>query len=206
MRNMKLSLEEGKILVKIARKAIIEYLKKGIIISPPEVSGKLLEKMGVFVTLNALRAYGKELRGCIGYPQPIFPLIEATIRAAISAATEDPRFLPVELDEVDNIVIEVSVLTIPQLIEVNDPRKYPEKIKIGEDGLIIEKGFYKGLLLPQVAIEWNWNAEEFLCQTCIKAGLDPSSWLDKKVKIYKFQAQIFEEEKPNGEIFERKVA
>lgn len=202
---MKLSLEEGKILVKIARKAIMEYLEKRIIIPPPEVSGKLIEKMGVFVTLNALREYGKELRGCIGFPQPILPLIEATIRSAISAATEDPRFLPVELDEMDTITIEVSVLTPPQLIKVDDPKKYPEKIKIGEDGLIVEKGFYKGLLLPQVAIEWNWNEEEFLCQTCIKAGLDPSSWLDKKVKIYKFQAQIFEEESPNGEIFEREI-
>ncbi|MEM2083866.1 MAG: TIGR00296 family protein, partial [Nitrososphaerota archaeon] len=120
MKNMKLSLEEGKILVKIARKAIIEYLEKGIIISPPEVPEKLLKKMGVFVTLNAIREYGKELRGCIGYPQPIFPLIEATIRSAISAATEDPRFPPVEIDEMDNIVIEVSVLTVPQLIEVDD--------------------------------------------------------------------------------------
>jgi uncharacterized protein (TIGR00296 family) len=207
MKNMKLSLEEGKILVKIARKAIIEYLEKGIIISPPsEVSENLLKKMGVFVTLNAIREYGKELRGCIGYPQPIFPLIEATIRSAISAATEDPRFPPVEIDEMENIIIEVSVLTVPQLIEVDDPREYPKKIKIGEDGLIVEKGFYRGLLLPQVAIEWNWDEEEFLCQTCIKAGLDPSSWLDKKVKIYKFQAQIFEEESPNGEIFERKIA
>ncbi len=131
---MKLSLEEGEILVKIARKAIVEYLKKGIIISPPEVTEKLLEKMGVFVTLNALREYGKELRGCIGFPQPIFPLIEATIRAAISAATEDPRFLPVELDEMDNIVIEVSVLTIPQLIEVDDPKEYPNYCNFGYKG------------------------------------------------------------------------
>ena len=192
---------EGEFLVRLARKAITEYLEKRRRIKPPEnTPKKLWEKCGVFVTLNALRRGRRELRGCIGIPYPTMPLVEAVIEAAISSATQDPRFLPVSLEELQNITVEVSVLTPPQLIEVESPREYPTKIKVGRDGLIVEKGLYKGLLLPQVPVEWGWDEEEFLCQCCIKAGLMPDCWLEPQTKIYKFQAIIYEETQPNGPI------
>jgi len=83
---------------------------------------------------------------------------------------------------------------------VEKPSQYPSKIKVGEDGLIVEKNVFKGLLLPQVPVEWKWDNEQFLCQCCIKAGLPPDCWLLEDTKIYKFQAIIFEEEKPRGEV------
>ncbi|MEM3672983.1 MAG: TIGR00296 family protein [Candidatus Bathyarchaeia archaeon] len=196
-----LSLEEGKLLVKLAREAVEEYLKTGKKISvPKDISKKLLQPCGVFVTINSVRNDEKELRGCIGYPYPTTPLAQAVIESAISSATQDPRFYPLSLSELNHVVFEVSVLTPPELIRVNKTNEYPSKIKIGEDGLIVERGLFKGLLLPQVPVEWEWDEEEFLCQCCIKAGLPPDSWLLKDTKIYKFQAIIFEEEKPNGEV------
>ncbi|MEM2910988.1 MAG: TIGR00296 family protein [Candidatus Bathyarchaeia archaeon] len=196
-----LSLEEGKILVKLARTAVEEYLKTRKCISVPKgLPEKLLQPCGVFVTINSIESGEKELRGCIGYPYPTAPLAQAVIDSAISSATQDPRFYPLSLNELDNVVFEVSVLTPPQLVKAEKPSEYSSKIKVGEDGLIVERGFYKGLLLPQVPVEWNWNEEEFLCQCCIKAGLPPDSWLIKGTKVYKFQAIIFEEEKPKGEV------
>jgi uncharacterized protein (TIGR00296 family) len=196
-----LSLEEGKILVKLARNAVEEYLKNRKRINIPEsLPEKLMQPCGVFVTINSIESGEKELRGCIGYPYPSTPLVQAVIDSAISSATQDPRFYPLSLGELDHVVFEVSVLTPPQLVNVEKPSEYPSKIKVGEDGLIIERGFYKGLLLPQVPVEWGWDEEEFLCQCCIKAGLPPDCWLMNGTKVYKFQAIIFEEEKPKGEI------
>jgi len=199
--SFQLSLEEGKFLVQLARNAVEKYLKSKKRISVPEgTSEKLLQPCGVFVTINTIRHKEKELRGCIGYPYPTTPLAQAVIETAISSATEDPRFYSLSLSELDTVVFEVSVLTPPQIIIVKKPNEYPSKIKVGEDGLIVEKGMFKGLLLPQVPVEWKWDEEEFLCQCCIKAGLPPDCWLLKDTKIYKFQAIIFEEEKPRGEV------
>jgi uncharacterized protein (TIGR00296 family) len=196
-----LSLEEGKFLIQLARRAVEERLEKRKTIQPPkETPKKLLEQCGVFVTINSARNGDKELRGCIGYPYPTSPLAEAVIDSAINAATQDPRFYPLTLDELSKVVFEVSVLTPPEPIEVKNPKEYLNKIKVGEDGLIVEQGFYRGLLLPQVPIEWRWCEEEFLCQCCIKAGLPPDSWLTKGTKIYKFRAIIFEEDTPFGEV------
>lgn len=200
-----LSDEEGALLVRLARRAVLENLKDGRIISPPkDVSPNLFEKRGVFVTINSMTDGEKSLRGCIGFPYPIYPLVRAVIEAAIESATGDPRFPPMKMEELDQVVFEVSVLTEPQLIEVKSPLEYPSKIKVGEDGLIVERGVYRGLLLPQVPIEWGWNEEELLCQCCLKAGLPPDCWLLKGTKIYKFQAMIFEETSPNGPVV-RKV-
>ncbi|MCD6445396.1 TIGR00296 family protein [Candidatus Bathyarchaeota archaeon] len=196
-----LSLEEGKFLVKLARKAVEEYLTKGIRIEVPrETSEKLLKPCGVFVTINSAKGERKELRGCIGLPYPTTPLAKAVIEAAISSATQDPRFYPLSISELEKVVFEVSILTPPKLVKVEKPTDYPSKIKVGEDGLIVEKGMFKGLLLPQVPVEWKWNEEEFLCQCCIKAGLPPDCWLTEGTRIYKFQAIVFEEEKPKGEV------
>lgn len=196
-----LSLEEGRLLVELARKAVEEYLKNRKRIRPPEnIPEKLMQPRGVFVTINSVEGEEKELRGCIGLPYPTTPLAEAVIESAISSATQDPRFYPLSLEELDSVVFEVSVLTPPQLVEVENPSEYPSKIKVGVDGLIIERGFYRGLLLPQVPVEWGWGEEEFLCQCCLKAGLPPDCWLMKGTKVYKFQAIIFEEETPKGEV------
>ena len=193
--------EEGKFLVKLARRAVKEYLEtKKVPETTRRVQEKLLQPCGVFVTINSIENEEKELRGCIGYPYPTDPLVEAVIQSAISAATQDPRFNPLTKDELDKVVFEVSVLTPPQVLEVKRPQDYPSKIRIGEDGLIIEKGMFKGLLLPQVPVEWNWDQEEFLCQCCIKAGLPPDNWLLPSTRIQKFQAIIFEEETPNGRV------
>lgn len=200
-----LSLEEGKFLVELARKAVEERLKnRKSMMVPENVAEKLLQRCGVFVTINSLKRGEKRLRGCIGYPYPTTPLAQAVIESAISSATQDPRFHPLSAGELDDVVFEVSVLTPPQMIKGEKPSEYPAKIKVGEDGLIIERGMFKGLLLPQVPVEWKWNEKEFLCQCCIKAGLPPDCWLMASAKIYKFQAIIFEEKKPKGET-ERKA-
>lgn len=196
-----LSLEEGEFLVKLARKAVEEYLTSHKRIAVPQkLPEKLSKPCGVFVTINRLIGGEKELRGCIGYPYPTNPLVEAVIDSAISSATQDPRFPPLSIGELENVVFEVSILTPPELIRVENPSEYPSKIKIGEDGLIIERGIFKGLLLPQVPVEWGWGAEEFLCQCCLKAGLPPDCWLMRGTKVYKFQAIIFEEESPRGKV------
>jgi len=203
--SFELSLKEGKFLVDLARKAVEEYLKNRKQISVPESTAeKFLHPCGVFVTINSMKNGEEELRGCIGYPYPTMPLAQAVIESAISSATQDPRFYPLSLSELDKVVFEVSVLTPPQIIEVKKPNEYPNKIKVGKDGLIVERGMFKGLLLPQVPVEWKWDEEEFLCQCCIKAGLPSDCWILEGTKIYKFQAIIFEEEKPRGKV-KRKV-
>jgi len=199
--SFQLSQKEGQFLVGLARKAVEEYLKTRKCINVPEnVSEKLKQPCGVFVTINSVKNGEKKLRGCIGYPYPTTPLVQAVIGSAISAATNDPRFPPLTLKELEHVVFEVSVLTPPEIIRVKNPKEYCTEIKIGQDGLIVERGVYKGLLLPQVPVEWQWNAEEFLCQCCNKAGLLSDYWLREGTKIYKFQAIIFEEEKPRGNI------
>ena len=196
-----LNIEEGKFLIQLARNAVKEYLETRKYIKAPENTPRtLLEHCGVFVTINSLKKGEKELRGCIGYPYPTNPLAEAVIDSAINAATQDPRFYPLSLSELGEVIFEVSVLTPPEAIEVKKPEEYLSKIKVGEDGLIVEKGIFKGLLLPQVPVEWGWCEEEFLCQCCVKAGLPPDSWLTKGAKIHKFTAIIFEEKTPKGEV------
>jgi uncharacterized protein (TIGR00296 family) len=199
--SFELTQEEGKFLITLARNTVKQYLENGKTSKPPkETPKKLFEHCGVFVTINRLRDGGKELRGCIGYPYPTSPLVEAVIDSAINAATQDPRFDPLSANELDRVVFEVSVLTPPEPVKVKNPQEYLSKIKVGKDGLIVERGYYKGLLLPQVPVEWSWCEEEFLCQCCMKAGLPPDSWLTKDAKVYKFRAIIFEEETPNGEV------
>ncbi len=187
-----MQLEEGEKLVRYARK-VIENHVKGEKIDDLE---NFEEKAGVFVTINTYPE--KMLRGCIGIPESIMPLCRAIKEAAISAC-HDPRFPDLREDELDNIVVEVTVLTPPQLIKCK-PEDYPKHVEIGKDGLIVERGWYKGLLLPQVAVEYKWDEEEFLSHTCMKAGLPPDAWLDRNTKVYKFQGEVFAEEKPHGKI------
>ena len=196
-----LSLEEGESLVRLARRAISNYLeKKQVIEVPRETTQKLLAKSGVFVTLNSIKPV-HELRGCIGLPYPEEPLVDATVKAAIWAATQDPRFEPVSMDELrDSVAVEVTVLTPPQTLIVSDRKRLPEMIVVGRHGLIIEGHGTSGLLLPQVASEWKWDASEFLIQCSLKAGLPPDSWLLNDVNVKVFEGEIFGEVEPDGRI------
>ncbi len=198
------NLEDGVFLIKLARDTIYEYLKNSNVKSVPHnTPEKLKEKAGVFVTLSKYPNHN--LRGCIGHPHPDSPLVEATIDSTISASTRDPRFARVKLDELENIVIEVSILTPPKLLEVHDPKEYLKKIEIGKNGLIVELRFMRGLLLPQVPVEYNWDVEMFLEHTCMKAGLPQNAWKDKKTKIYAFDGLVFSEKEPKGEIYQKKL-
>jgi len=179
-------------------------------VPPDDTPPILYEKRGVFVTLEKIVVQPdgmrkRVLRGCIGYPEPVLPLVEATIKAALDAAFHDPRFPPLMENELSSVIFEVSVLTKPKLLNVSDPKELPRHIKIGTHGLIIERGFFKGLLLPQVAVEYEWSEEKFLDQACIKAGLPTRAWMMPGTRVYTFEAQIFAELEPEGEIIERKL-
>ena len=192
-----ISLIEGAELVHLARIAVEKYLQESIIIKSEK---HMLEKAGVFVTLNYLtRSKEEHLRGCIGFPLPEKPLYQGVAEAAIAAATEDPRFPPLDRQELNNIIFEVSVLTVPQQISVS-PADYGKEIQIGRDGLILRWRFGSGLLLPQVPVELKWNVEEYLANICYKAGAPPDVWLDPSSKLYKFQAVVFKEVEPKGEV------
>jgi len=153
--------------------------------TPEYFSETLSANLGVFVTLHK----SGELRGCIGFVEGIKPLQDAVIEMAQSAAFNDPRFAPVSSEEIDDLELEISVLS--PIVELKDV----DEIEIGKHGLIIEQGFYKGLLLPQVATENHWDRTEFLQHTCRKSGLPVDAWQDRKTKIYAFSAEIFSENK-----------
>ncbi|MEM3387473.1 MAG: TIGR00296 family protein [Nitrososphaerales archaeon] len=203
---IELSDEEGELLVKTARRAAEEYvvsrrrLKVG-----EEFQKRFSEKLGVFVTINTLKGKEHELRGCIGLVQPKIPLSEALIEAAISAATEDPRFEPIKPQELNNLIFEVSVLTPPERLKAASPREYLNLIKIGRDGLIVEYRFLSGLLLPQVPVEEGWDVEQYLSYACMKAGAPPDIWLLPETKLYRFEAVVFAEEEPNGRVIRRRL-
>jgi len=192
-----LSLDEGQLLIRLGRQAITAHLRKTAL-EMPQTTETLKRKSGVFVTLNEVRT--RELRGCIGFPYPSLPLIDATIRGAIASAIEDPRFEPVTLGELQNIVLEVTVLTPPEILRFDDRRKLPELITVGRHGLIVEGHGTSGLLLPQVAVEWNWDSTDFLSNCCIKAGLPPDYWLLDGTTVKVFEGEIFEEITPGGEV------
>ncbi|WP_456478708.1 TIGR00296 family protein [Geoglobus ahangari] len=188
--------EEGEKAVRLARKAIETYLSKKEV-SKDRLEGVFSEKRGVFTTLTK---HG-ELRGCIGFPYPIKRLDEAIIDSAISAATQDPRFPPVRLEEMDEIEVEVTVLTPPEKLSV-PPEERAKAIEVGRHGLMVVYGPYSGLLLPQVAVEYGMDEEEFLTHTCLKAGLPPDCWLMEGVEVYTFEGQIFKEVEPRGKVVE----
>ena len=198
---MTLSLEQGTHLVSMARKAIDSVVLEGRAPEEGELpkwsrspDDFLKENRGVFVTLSKLDG---ELRGCIGIPYPVKPLGEAVVLAAVGAATHDPRFPSVEAPELDSITVEVSALTTPETVEVK-PLELPEQVRIGTDGLIVSAQGTSGLLLPQVAMEMRLDPQTFLSLTCEKAGLPADAWLTGKVRVQRFQAEVFAEATPRG--------
>ncbi len=193
--------DDGKFLVSVARQTIDQYVTKEVKPNPPESTPNYLkEKSGVFVTLNSLKGDTVSLRGCIGRPYPTQPLIEATIDSAIDSAVRDPRFPRVGELELDSILVEMSVLTPPIKLEYSDPSELLSLVEVGRDGLIAVQGMRRGLLLPQVPVDWGWDTKEFLEHTCNKAGLLPTAWMDKRTEFLAFQAEIFGEEKPRGNV------
>lgn len=202
-----ISFEDGVFLVKLARKAVEEKLINGTVVKPPFDTPKHLFKRGlVFTTIEAYHQNNVvSLRGCIGFLTPAYSLVEATIMSALEAAFEDPRFPPVRRYELPSLIFEVSVLSQPISIVREDRFKVLDEIVIGRDGLIVEKGFYKGTLLPSVPVEYCWDNETFLSETCLKAGLEPDCWLKPSVKIFRYEGKVYREVKPYGDIVERSL-
>jgi AmmeMemoRadiSam system protein A len=178
-----LTAEEKSFLLSMARRVIEDRAYGRTPDSGDYFSEALTQKVGVFVTIYK----DSDLRGCIGYVEGIHPLQRAVSEMASAAAFEDPRFPSITPDELTHIQIEISVLS--PIIAV----KSIEEIKIGKHGLIVEKGLHKGVLLPQVAIENNWDRQKFLEFTCVKAGLSADEWQKKDTKLERFSAEIFSE-------------
>jgi uncharacterized protein (TIGR00296 family) len=183
-----LTAEEGACAVSLARSVLAQ--KVGGRNTPlPTLAPIFQEKRGVFVTLTQ----NGELRGCIGFPYPHLPLGEAIQEAAISAALQDPRFPRVQAAELPGIRLEVTVLSVPELLKAR-PDARPGDVEVGKHGLIARGYGRSGLLLPQVPVEWKWDSREFLEHTCVKAGLPPGCWKEDCVEFYTFEGQIFSEE------------
>ncbi|MHA1144635.1 MAG: TIGR00296 family protein [Candidatus Helarchaeota archaeon] len=202
--------EEGKMLLRLARRVVEKAVHEGRPVSvnvPEDFTDKLKTvEAGVFVTLRKHEGREKQLRGCIGRITGV-KLAQATIDSAIDSPLHDPRFPTVRPGELNNITVEISVLTPPELVKVDDVEDYPKKIKVGRDGLIIQQGLSRGLLLPQVPVEQDppWTEKEFLEWTCWKAHLPRNAWRDPATEIYRFEAEIFEELEPNGEIIRKTI-
>ena len=190
---------DGELAVRIAREAleahVLRRAKRTV-----EIPKAFETKSGAFVTLNEHPS--GLLRGCIGYPQPFFSLVKSIEKGAEGAA-EDPRFPRLTSEELDRVTVEVSILTPPELIDVKKPKDLAKSVNVGVDGLSVAQGPYRGLLLPQVAIEYAWDAAEFLSEACMKAGLLADAWLDPATRVYKFQAEVFAETQPRGPVARR---
>lgn len=198
------SRNQGEQLVKAARNSIelflmSRYFDKNIV---KNTLKEFIKPHGLFVTLEHFPT--RELRGCIGFPRAPGPLGDTLIDAAIAAAFEDPRFVSVSKKELDEILVEVSVLSSPVPI-IGSEKKRLDSVKVGRDGLMVQYGMYSGLLLPIVAVEQNWSKREFLEETCEKAGLERNHWSQPNVKLYKFETQLFREDTPRGKVIEVKL-
>jgi uncharacterized protein len=165
----------------LARDAIVAHISR-LPAPSPSLEGVLVRRAGAFVTLHS----GGSLRGCIGHVEGDEPLGRVIPRCAVSAATQDPRFPVIEAAELSLVEIELS------LLGPLEPVGGPSEIDIGRHGLIVERGWSRGLLLPQVATEWGWDVETFLAHTCRKAGLPDDSW-KRGATLWRFEAEVFGE-------------
>lgn len=175
--------ESRNFLLELARKSIASKLENRDFPRTPPSDPSLLEPRGAFVTLKRAGA----LRGCIGRMESDRPVWETVALMARAAAFDDPRFQPVERKELDELSIEISILTpFERLGSVDD-------LEVGTHGLLIEMGFHRGVLLPQVAVDHGWNAEEFLANVCLKASLPADAWKNPEAKLFVFSALIIQE-------------
>jgi uncharacterized protein len=195
-----ITVQEGKELVRLARTCVESFVKNRKLVISANDSNK---KFGVFVTIYHLNKENNEknLRGCIGYVLPSKDIYDSVIDAAINAATQDPRFIAVSEKELEEVIFEVSVLTKPFRIRVEDTNLSLNKILIGRDGLMLESRYGSGLFLPQVPVEQNWNVRQYLTNLCYKAGAPSDAWLLPDSYLYTFRSYIFREKLPNSEIY-----
>lgn len=174
--------EGRRALLELARRALVEAVVHGRVLQVPTEQGELAAPCGAFVSLH-LRG---RLRGCVGQIESTEPLAETVARCAAAAALEDPRFQPVSSAEVNQLEIEISVLSPLEPATL-------EEIEVGRHGLLVTRGRLRGLLLPQVATQYRWSRERFLEETCVKAGLEREAWKDPITKIQRFTAEVFSE-------------
>ncbi|NIQ96846.1 MAG: AmmeMemoRadiSam system protein A [Desulfuromonadales bacterium] len=179
-----LSNKEKAVLLQIARTAIETYVREGEQYNEPREEKNLNVRSGCFVTIKK----DGELRGCIGNFQSELPLFKEVAEMAVASATKDPRFYSFKEGDLEDFALEISVLSPLHKIEEI------EEIEIEKHGIYLEKGYYRGVLLPQVAVEYGWDRETFLKQTCIKAGLPTDAWQSDDAEIYVFSAQVFTED------------
>ncbi len=182
-----LNSKEKEILLAIARQAIVQGVETGEEYIEPREEKHLNQRNGCFVTIKQ----SGRLRGCIGNFQSELPLFREVAQMALASSSQDPRFYPMKREDLNNFTLEISVLSPLQKIEEI------AEIEVGTHGIYIEKGFHRGVLLPQVATEHNWDRDTFLQQTCMKAGLATNAWQAEDSDIYIFSAQIFGEENSN---------
>lgn len=185
----RLSEEERRLLLRHARLSLSHAVRKEPLPDLAQPPKRLMEAGAAFVTLKR----GNELRGCVGVLSATKPLVDTVGEMAVSAALNDPRFPPVAASELDDLTIEISVLSSPRPIR-------PEQIEVGVHGLVLVRGLNRGVLLPQVATENAWDRETFLAHTCLKAGLPEDAWRDPQTSILAFTAEVFgEKEKKDTE-------
>jgi len=179
-----LTSKEKSVLLSIARKSIETHIRSGEVYIEPREEMSLNTRNGCFVTI---KQHG-QLRGCIGNFQSELPIFREVAEMAVASASKDPRFYPMKEEDLEDFSLEISVLS--PLAKIEDV----EEIEVGKHGIYLEKGYYRGVLLPQVATEHSWDRETFLNQTCVKAGLPTDSWRAEDAEIYIFSAQVFGEE------------
>lgn len=195
------SLQDGENAVKFARSVLLATVDQKPL---PQMTlpDSFENHHGVFTTLHTYPS--EQLRGCIGIPEPVMSLKDALIESARSVI-RDPRFPVLQAYELSEIIVEITILTTPEEINIDDPSALLKSIQVGRDGLIIQQGFYKGLLLPQVPVEQGWDTKTFIEQSCVKAGLPKDTWMENNTIIKTFTGQIFTEEKPFGTIKEKSL-
>ncbi|UAL07486.1 MAG: TIGR00296 family protein [Candidatus Methanogranum gryphiswaldense] len=187
--------EDGRIAVKTAR-SVVDAESAGRKIDPV-LPDSFSQKSGVFVTISWYPS--GELRGCIGFPEPVFSLSEALVKAA-SFACHDPRFMPLTLREAKECTVEVTILTTPVELEFSGTSEMLSQIEIGRDGVIMESTGQRALFLPQVAPEQGWNKEQMFGALSFKAGLNRNAWKGKGVRVWTFRGEVFSEIMPYGEV------
>jgi AmmeMemoRadiSam system protein A len=170
------------LLLELARRAVTVAAERREFLEALPEETNLEQSGGAFVTLH----HRGRLRGCIGQVTSTGSLIQIVAYSAKAAALEDPRFPPVRPDELAELEIELSVLSLLEEIA-------PERIEAGKHGLIVSRGVRRGVLLPQVASQYRWTAERFLAETCVKAGFERDAWKDPGTRIYAFTAEVFSE-------------
>ena len=173
---------ERRALLDLARRALTESALHGKTVGVPPLAGLLAQPAGVFVTLH----HAGRLRGCLGQVEASLPVAEAVAQMAIAVSRQDPRFAPITADELSGLEIEISVLSPMEPIA-------PEQVEVGRHGLLVRRGAFRGLLLPQVPGQYHWTREKFLDETCVKAGLPHDAWKDPETRIEAFTAEVFSE-------------